>query len=268
MTEGQTRRLTRSHRGKTRTARAQMATRLVAPFALGLALTVSLFGAEPVAEKGRKRTYEVSTTEHVSFAPGGTIRINSSYGYLSVDGWDTPEVAITVIKSTDEFYAPEKQPQVDERFGQIKVVTERPSDGGLTISTILPHRSRWKPPFESKTAEGVTVEYRIRVPRNTHLLVHHDHGYVWVSDVTGDLEVRSHTGDMIVMLPDPGPYSINARTAIGRVSSDYVGTARYPLLFGARLRDTGTEARRVYLRIGRGSITIKKGPPYAPFGKD
>jgi len=35
--------------------------------------------------------------------------------------------------------------------------------------------------------------------RDSRLIVHHDYGYVWVSDVAGDIEVDSHTGDMIVM---------------------------------------------------------------------
>src|ERR1022692_4265993 len=80
--------------------------------------------------------------------------------------------------------------------------SERRSDKELAISTILPGRNRFLP----KAKRGVTVEYRIHVPHDSRLVVHHDNGYVWVSDMTGDLDVRSHTGDMIVMLPDPGPY--------------------------------------------------------------
>ena len=50
----------------------------------------------------------------------------------------------------------------------------------------------------------MTAEYSIRVPRDSKLEVTQDNGYVWVSDVTGDIQVHSHTGDMIVMLPDTG----------------------------------------------------------------
>jgi hypothetical protein len=116
---------------------------------------------------------------------------------------------------------------------------------------------------------GVKVEYTVRVPRDSRLVVHHDNGYVWVSDVTGDIEANSHTGDMIVMLPDPGPYSIDATTRMGRVSSDFTGRARTRFLLGTHFAYASqAPSRRIYLRMGRGSITVKKGPPSGPFGKN
>jgi hypothetical protein len=103
------------------------------------------------------------------------------------------------------------------------------------------------------------------VPRDSRLVVHHDHGYVWVSDVTGDLEVRSHTGDMIVMLPDGGTYQIDARTRLGSVSSDITGRSRSRLsqfLMGSHLDYASqTPRRRIYLRMGRGSIEILQDRP-------
>ena len=94
--------------------------------------------------------------------------------------------------------------------------------------------------------------------------------YVWVSDVTGDIEVDSHTGDMIVTLPDPGPYSIDARTRLGSVSSDFTGRSRTlsHYLVGTHFTYASpAPSRRVHLRMGRGSITIKNGPPSGPFWK-
>ena len=82
----------------------------------------------------------------------------------------------------------------------------------------------------------MTVEYTVHVPRDSRLVVHQDNGYVWVSDVTGDIEVDSHTGDMIVMLPDPGPYSIDARTRLGSVSSDFTGQGAQAIPGGYSLR--------------------------------
>ena len=100
------------------------------------------------------------------------------------------------------------------------------------------------------------------MPRNSRLEVHHDNGYIWVSDVTGDIEVQSHTGDMVLMLPDPGAYSIDARTKFGRVSSDFTGNTLHQFLVNARLAYAAqASSRRIYLRMGRGSITIKRVPP-------
>jgi hypothetical protein len=233
----------------------------------------------PPAEKAAKQSFEVTTTEQVNFLPGGTIHVDNSYGYLTVEGWDEPEVGITVTKSTDRFLEPAEKERAGKAFEQIRVVTERRSDRELAISTTLPDRHGF--PYSilpsrqiiftmpKKSTLGVTVEYTVHVPRDSRLTVHQDHGYIWVSDVTGDIEVRSHTGDMIVLLPDPGPYSIDARTRLGSVSSDFPGNGHKQFLVGTQFIHSGqAPARRIFLRMGRGSITIKSGPPSGPFWKN
>jgi hypothetical protein len=226
-----------------------------------------------------KQLFSVTSTQYVDFQPGGLVHLNDSYGYLTVEGWDERQVGITVTKSFDRPCDPEEQELAEKTFGQIRVVTERHSDKDLSIATVLPDRHGF--PFSilpsrqivftmpKKTSLGVKVEYTVHVPRDSRLVVHQDNGYVWVSDVTGDLEVHSHTGDMIVMLADPGPYSIDAWTAMGTVSSDVAGNGRKRYLLATQfLHDAPASARRVYLRMGRGNITIKSGPASGPFWKN
>jgi hypothetical protein len=230
------------------------------------------------AQAGPKQSFETTSTERVNFTPGGTIHLQNSYGYLSVEGWDEPEVEITVTKSTDKFYEPRQENRAKRNFDDIQVATKRNSDHDVAISTTLPARNSlftsvlpsgrivvtW--PLQ-KNKRGITTECRIRVPRTSRLVIQHDKGYVWVSDVTGDIEVRSHTGDMIVLLPDPGPYSIDARTRMGSVTSDFAGRTKSQFLIGTRfgLASEDEPVKQVHLRMGRGSITIKNGPPSGPF---
>ena len=233
-----------------------------------LGITVLSLNAE---ESGPKQSFETIKTERTPFGPGGIVRVNGSYGYLAVEGWDEPEVEITVIKSTNGFYEPSQEQQAEQRFQGVQVVTERRSDKELTISTTPPVRKSvfvFPRPLLPSPRHGLTPDYRIRVPRNSQLVVRHDNGYVWVSDIAGDIEVRSHTGDLIVLLPDPGPYSIDARTGLGSVSSDFVGKGhRY--LAGTRFAFAGSAAsRRLFLRMGRGCITIKGGTSSGAAGKD
>ena len=249
-----------------------MSNHLLMVFAASLLGSVGpLLCAEGAAEIGPKQSFETAKTERIPFAAGGMIHVNASYGYLAVEGWDEPEVEITVIKSTNGFYEPSQKQQEEQRFERVQVVTERRSDKELAISTTPPVSKRVlflpRPLFPS-TRHGLTPDYRIHVPRNSQLVVHHDNGYVWVSDVTGDIEVRSHTGDMIVLLPDPGPYSIDARTGLGSVSSDFVGKGHH-YLAGTRFAHAGSApARRVFLRMGSGCITINRGPSSGPVRKD
>jgi len=132
-----------------------MTNTLVMVFGLSVLGTVHpVSAAEEVYEKGPKQSFEVTNTEQVPFAPGGTILLNSSYGYLTVEGWDEPQVEITVIKSTDSFCEPSQQKRAEQPFEQTRVATERRSDKELVISTILPGRHRFLP----KAKRGVTVE--------------------------------------------------------------------------------------------------------------
>jgi hypothetical protein len=245
-----------------------MTNRLVMVFGMSVLGTMHpLPAADGVYEKGPKQSFEVTNTERAPFAPGGTINLNNSYGYLTVEGWDEPEVEITVIKSTDSFFEPSRQQRAEQPFEEVRVVTERRSDKELAISTILPGRNRFLP----KAKHRVTLEYRIRAPRDSRLVVRHDNGYVWVSDMNGDLDVRSHTGDMIVMLPDLGPYSIDARTRMGSVASDFTGKSlnRFSqLLVGSHFDYASqTPKRRIYLRMGRGSIEILQDRADRPLEK-
>jgi len=201
----------------------------------------------------------------VDFQPGGYIHVDNSYGYLTVEGWDESKVEVIVTKSPD-------------RSGQIRVVTDRRSDKELAVTTTLPVRGfpfsilpsgRFLVTIPKTSHRGVTLEYTLHVPRDSRLVVHHDYGYVSVSDVRGDIEVDSHTGDMIVMLPDPGPYSIDAKTGMGSISSDLTGHGNKRFVVGSHFVHAGqAPSRRIFLRMGRGCITIKNGPPYGPFRKD
>jgi hypothetical protein len=261
--------------------RRELAMVLFALSAIGA--PVQLFAKEPAAdgpvEKAPKQSFEATSTEHVNFLPGGAIRVDDSYGYLTVEGWDEPEVEIIVTKSTNRFLEPEQKEHAEKAFEQIHVAAERRSDKELVISTTLPDRHGF--PYSilpsrqiiftmpKKTTLGVTVDCTVHVPRDSRLVVHQDHGYVWVSDVSGDIDVNSHTGDMIVLLPDPGPYSIDARTRLGSVSADFAGRGHKRFLVGTQLvHASQAPSHRILLRMGRGSITIKDGPPSGPLWKN
>jgi len=238
-----------------------------------------LAGADKPEEKGPKQSFEATSKERLDFQPGGTISLNNSYGYLTVEGWDEPEVEVIVSKATNRFYDPSEKEKAERGFEQVRVAVERRSDKELAISTTLPVLHGFPNSLlpsghiivtMPKTSKrGVTVEYTVHVPRDSRLVIHHDYGYVWVGDVKGDIEVNSHTGDIIVMLPDPDTYAIDAKTRMGSISSDLMGRGNKEFLIGSRFVHGGqAPSRRILLRMGRGNITIKSGPPSGPYWKD
>jgi hypothetical protein len=68
---------------------------------LFLALSVSGMTLPVFGEEGSTQPAQAVRTEHLSFAPGGTIGLNNSFGSLTLEGWDRSEVEITTIKSID-----------------------------------------------------------------------------------------------------------------------------------------------------------------------
>ncbi len=135
-----------------------------------------------------------------------------------MEGWDQPEVEITVIKSMSYDYKPKRPDAAAERLNSIRVVTERKSTAELVISTIPTSRHGNWAPFLRPTATGsVMAEYRIHVPRDSKLVIHHGTGFVSVNAVTGDIEASAGRGDIMLWLR-PGSYSIDAKTKLGNVS--------------------------------------------------
>src|ERR1017187_4089266 len=118
------------------------------------------------------RTVEVVHTERVSFAPGGTafgLLVPHSFGSVTVEGWDQPEVEVTVVKSRERYYQPERHKQAERGLERVRVVAERHSDTDLTISTTAPHK---RFPYLWGGKGGVKVEYLIHAPRDSRLVIH------------------------------------------------------------------------------------------------
>ncbi len=209
-------------------------------------------------------------TEHVDFAPDGVIHLNTTSGNLFVEAWDQPGVEITTTKSTRSAYQASQQALATQCLEGVKVVTERRSDTELTISTMAPKRGFFSRVFGKC---GVQVEQQIRAPRDSRLVIQHGAGYVLVSRMAGEIEATSHSGDIMLMLPDPGPYSIDAKSKMGSVSSDFAGTSHRKNLLSEQFTSANpAQSRRIYLRMSLGGITIKELPltpeaPTAPAGQ-
>ena len=207
------------------------------------------------------RTVEVVHTDRVSFAPGGIIHVAHSFGSVTVEGWDRPEVELTVVKSRERYYEPQGREQAARGLERVRIVAERQSNSELTISTIAPHK---RFPYLWGGMGDLNIEYLIHVPRDSRLVIQHGAGYVLVGNMTGDVKATSRDGDILLMLPDSGAYSIDAKSKVGTVSSDLAGDAHRRYLVGSRFASaTSSPSHRIYLRTLMGGITIKSVPAEA-----
>ena len=107
------------------------------------------------------------------------------------------------------------------------------------------------------------MEYRIRAPRNAKLVIHHKDGTVLISNMLGDIEATGRTGDIVVLLPESGKYSIDAKSQLGTLSSDFGGDFHHVLWSSEFRLDAPAPAHRIHLRMAVGSIEIKGSPAEA-----
>jgi bifunctional DNA-binding transcriptional regulator/antitoxin component of YhaV-PrlF toxin-antitoxin module len=219
----------------------------------GIAIAICL----PLAAKPPKAAMPAVTTESVEFAPGGAIQVSGSVGELNIEGWDRPEVEITVTRSTYRTDAPRERQLAQRQLSAIKVTAERKSPTELAIHTALPPRGFWA--RVARCPPGVQIDYRIRVPRDSRLVLRLAAGDVLVYDVSGDIDAAVRTGDIVMQLPAAGQYSFDARCRFGGVYSDFAGNYHIAHMVSERFAQNGPPpAKRVHLRVGIGGIKIQK----------
>ena len=213
----------------------------------------------PLLAKVPLQPVRLTNTDHVEFAPGGTIKVSGSMGQLDVEGWDRAEVEITVAKSTYRGGTPKERDEATQELNLVRVVAERKSAGELVISTSYPSRKLTRL-FRGKT--DLNLEYHIKVPRDSHVMIRHDDGDVRLYDLTGEIDATSRAGDIVLLLPASGQYSIDAKCKVGGVYSDFDGNHRNQYLVGERFNEaTPAPGSRVFLRVGMGGIQILKMAP-------
>ena len=99
--------------------------------------------------------------------------------------------------------------QAKQFLEKVHVDTDRRSDSELAISTTRPSSGFFCSIRPWKDSE-VTIDYRIHVPRHSHLVIHHSGGSVPATGVTGDIDATDRRGDIILMVPDLATCSIDA----------------------------------------------------------
>jgi hypothetical protein len=224
---------------------------------LKLAVVAALGICLPLMAAVPKQDIEAVTTDRVSFVLSGAIRVSGGVGQLNVEGWDQPAVEITVTRMLFRQDTPKKREQVKQRLDGIRVVTKRNGDRELIISTEFPSR-KLLTPFRGKTE--VDLDYRIKVPRDSRLTIRHDAGDILIYGVGGDMDASTRVGNILLQLPDPGPYSIDARSGLGDVNSEFSGKYHDHLL-GQSFTETASPSHSVRLRVGVGGITIQRSTP-------
>jgi hypothetical protein len=217
-------------------------------------------GLPLVADESPKQPLTTTKTERISVTSAGAIHLQDSFGEVDIDGWDRPEVEITTVKSTEHFYDAAHREEASRRMESVNITIQH--DGNdVSISTAYPPLSAWTHPMSRRS--DVEIQYSIKAPRGSHLIIDHNSGGVNIADITGDIHASVTNGQITLTLAD-GQNAIDAKCKVGHVYSDFDGSAQRRHMLGETFDRPGPQpARSLYLRANFGDIMILKmhGPP-------
>jgi hypothetical protein len=219
-----------------------------------------------LADDESKQMVRIAKTEHIDFPSGSTVRLKNSTGELTIEGWDQPGVEIATDKSTKAEYTSVEREKASHDLERVQITVERNGDE-LIITTDFPRHRGFPPPSPVGAARNFNLNYRIKVPPDTRLIVDHDVGEVHFDSVTGDIHATSLQGSITLHLPAGGQYAIDAKSDIGSVASDFPGsTKRQFWLVGHQFIQSSQAPHKLFLRDGFGDIVILKmrRPPAPP----
>jgi hypothetical protein len=184
---------------------------------IGLGATGLLLAADQPKEK-----VQVSKTEHMDFPSGGTLRLTNSIGVLTVEAWDRPDVEITTIKSTKDEHDASERENATHQLDKVQIAAERRGEE-LVIATTFHRYDIFPVSYPLVGDANLDVEYRIKAPSSARLIVDHKVGEVNVDGLVGDMNVTVRQGQILLHLPETGPYNIHAKSDCGNVNSDFPG---------------------------------------------
>ncbi len=195
----------------------------------------------------------------MNLSAGGTVRIDGSLGDVNVEGWERPDVEITVTKTTEYSASPKEREKALALLNLYQATAQNSSGSEVTISTKLPSRSLTRP---MRGRSDVEMEYQIHMPRDAKLVIRHSTGQLVIVNLNADIDATAREGDILVMLPDSGAYSIDAKSQMGGVFSDLAGADRRLHWISEQLtNESPAPSHKIRLRMGVGGITIQRLTP-------
>jgi hypothetical protein len=225
-------------------------------------LVIAILLALPLlADDRSKETLSATHTDRFNVPAAGAIRLENSYGEVDIDGWDRPEVEVTVVRSSEYLYGSKKSDEAQRRLDSVHVEAKQ-NGNDVVISTVYPARNSFLHPLSRRS--DIDISYRIKAPRASKLAIDHNSGGVNVSDISGDIHATVINGQITLTLSPSGQYGIDAQCTIGDVYSDFDGRDQRRGILGQEFAHPGAApAANLYLRVRAGDIVIMKlhGPP-------
>lgn len=226
-----------------------------------ISLVIAILLALPLlADDINKETLSATHTDLFKVPSAGAIRLNNSAGEVNVEGWDRPEVEVTVVRSSEHLYAAADRAEGQRSLEGAQIKAAQDGNDVVISTAYIP----WDGAHGLSRRSDILISYRIKAPRASKVIVDHNRGGVNISDMTGDVHATVTNGEITLSLPPTGQYAIDSQCSIGDVYSDFDGHYHRRHLLGKEFdRESPAPAPNLYLRVRFGDIMVLKmhGPP-------
>jgi len=136
-------------------------------------------------------------TERFNVPAAGAIRLENSFGEMDIDGWDRPEVEVTVVRSSGHLYDAKERTQAQRHLESAQIRAKH--DGNdVVISTAYPPRNGFMRLLSGRG--DIEIRYRIKAPRASKLIIDHHSGGLTVSNISGDIHATVTDGQITLAL--------------------------------------------------------------------
>jgi hypothetical protein len=200
-------------------------------------------------------------TERFNVSAAGAIRLENSFGQMDIEGWDRPEVEVTVVRSSVHLYDAKQRTEAQAHL-ETAQITAKQNGNDVVISTAYPPRNWFMRVLSGRG--DIEIGYRIKAPHASKLIIDHHSGGLIVSNFSGDIHATVGDGQITLALAAGGQFAIDAQCKVGDVYSDLEGHAQRRHAWGKEFESPSTaSAANLYLRVRYGDIMIWKlqGPP-------
>jgi hypothetical protein len=227
---------------------------MLGPMRTSLVITI-LLALPLLADDPNKAPLSAMHTDRFNVASAGAIRIKNSFGEVDIDGWDRPEVEVTIVRSSEHLYGAKDRAEAQRSLESAQIKAEQDGNDVIISTAYLP----WNGAQGLSRRSGIGISYRIKAPRSSKLIVAHNSGGVNISDISGDIHATVINGQITLSLAAAGQYAIDSQCKIGDVYSDFEGHYHRRHLLGKEfVLQSPTPATNLYLRARYGDIMILK----------
>ena len=223
---------------------------------MGTALVIAIVLALPLmADDLSKERLSTTHTERFNVPAASAIRLENSFGEVDIEGWDRPEVELTVVRSIEHLYDAKDRAEAQRSLESAQIRAKQDGNDIVISTTYLPRNGTH---LLSRRSE-IGISYRIKAPRASKLIIDHNRGGVNVSNISGDIHATVINGQITLALAPGGQYAIDSHCKIGDVYSDFDGHYQRKHLLGKEFgHQSSVSATNLYLRVRFGDIMILK----------